>query len=57
LSVLRIGEEPQDVEYWSTRPPEERIAAIEALRQQAFGADYAAAGLRRVLEIARDESS
>jgi len=55
LSVHRVGEEPKDVEYWTTRSPEERIAAIESLRQQAYGADYAAAGLCRVLEIARRE--
>jgi len=51
LSVHTLGEEPNDVAFWSKRSVQERLEALESLRQQAFGADYAAAGLQRVLEI------
>lgn len=26
-----------DLEYWLSRPPEERVAAVEFLRRQAYG--------------------
>lgn len=27
----------QNLEYWLSRPPEERIAAVEELRREAYG--------------------
>jgi hypothetical protein len=53
-SVLVIGslDDPDDtVAYWRSRPPEERMAALEMLRQIAYGCDPATARLQRVLEV------
>lgn len=37
---FKLGEEPDDVEYWMSRPETERISAVEELRQAYYGADY-----------------
>lgn len=51
LSVCELGEEGNDLEYWLSRPPEERLAAVEFLRQMMYGYDSATARMERVLEI------
>jgi hypothetical protein len=43
-----------DREYWHSRTPAERLAALELMRQSAYGYDDPTAGrLQRVLEIVR----
>jgi hypothetical protein len=37
--------------YWLSRTPEERLEALEFLRQIAYGYDPSSARLQRVLEI------
>jgi hypothetical protein len=37
--------------YWHSRTPQERLAALELMRQKAYGYDPATARLQRVLEI------
>jgi hypothetical protein len=37
--------------YWHSRTPEERLLAVELMRQSAYGYDPATARLQRVLEI------
>lgn len=44
-----------DREYWHSRTPEERLEAVELMRQSAYGYDPATARLQRVLEIAQLE--
>ena len=40
--------------YWHSRTPEERLEALELMRQSAYGyRDSSAPRLQRVLEIAR----
>ncbi len=34
LRVFKKGEEPDDVLYWLSQPPIERIRALEEIRQQ-----------------------
>jgi hypothetical protein len=38
--------------YWRTRTPDERLAALEFLRQGMYGYDPSADRLQRVLEVA-----
>ena len=45
--LLSVMDRPT-LRYWRTRPPEERIAAVEFLRQQTYGAR---ARLRRVYRL------
>jgi hypothetical protein len=43
-----------DLDFWLTRPVEERIAAVEVLRRRVFGYDDAAGSrLQRVCRIVR----
>lgn len=41
-----------DREYWLSRTPEERFAAVEYLRQVAYGYDPTVDRLQRVVELA-----
>lgn len=34
-------QDAEDVAYWLSRPVEERLAAVEALRRDYYGKDYA----------------
>lgn len=42
-----------DLEYWLTRPPIERVAAVEVLRRQRHGTGVR---LQRVLRVIERES-
>jgi len=45
-----------DREYWRNKTPQERLAALELLRQNAYGYDDPTTSrLQRVLEIVRGE--
>jgi len=52
--VVRVGDMRElqsprrDLEYWMSRPPEERVAAVDFLRKQHRGS---AAGLQRVARV------
>ena len=43
--------------YWHSRTPEERLHALEWMRQKTYGYDPATAGLKRVLEITQLKKS
>jgi len=51
FSVSGLEDPPDDRAYWLSRPPEERLAAMEFLRQMVYGYDPATARVERVLEI------
>jgi hypothetical protein len=60
LAVTRksLDEADDDVAYWLTRSPTERIAAVESLRRMAFGIDDGAGPrLQRVCRVVRRPSS
>ncbi len=41
-----------DREYWRSKSPEERLTALEELRQTAYGYDEGQRGLQRHFEVA-----
>ena len=45
--------EKQDLAYWRSRTPDERLAALELSRQIAYGYDPTARGLSRFFEVAQ----
>jgi hypothetical protein len=45
-----LAESNPDLEYWLTRPPQERVEAVEFLRRQVHGSS---ARLQRVLRIVK----
>jgi hypothetical protein len=51
LTVASLGEEADDKAFWASKTPAERLAALELLRQIAYGYDPATARLQRVLEV------
>ena len=50
-----LEESASDREYWRSRPPAERMAALELMRQIIYGYDPATTRLQRVFEIAELE--
>ena len=44
--------EAEDLAYWRSRTPDERLAALELSRQIAYGYDPTARGLSRLFEVA-----
>jgi len=56
--VFSVGsrDDPDDaLEYWLSKPPVERLRALEALRQAFYGYTTDTGRLKRVLEVARRE--
>ena len=51
LSFGWLGDDSGDREYWLSRTPQERLEAVELLRQIMYGYDPATARLQRVLEF------
>jgi hypothetical protein len=53
FSVVSSFEEAEaaDKEYWRTQSPQARLAALELVRQVAYGYDPAFARLERILEV------
>jgi hypothetical protein len=53
FSVCSLPEaERADREYWRSRSPDERLAALELSRQIAYGYDPTTRGLSRFFEVA-----
>ena len=55
FSVVRLTDPDDAVEYWLSRPVEERLRALELLRRAFYGYTSAGEGLQRVLEVAQLE--
>ena len=53
--VVTSLHESDEKEYWLSKTPEERLQALELMRQIVYGYDPATARLQRVLEIAQLE--
>jgi hypothetical protein len=51
LSVGDLSEVSNELEYWLSKTPGERMEALELLRQVIYGYDPAVARLQRVLEV------
>lgn len=52
FSIVSLRESDNDTEYWLSRTPEERIIAVEFLRQLIFNYDPSTERLQRVFETA-----
>ncbi|MGB9625207.1 MAG: hypothetical protein ACPMAQ_10130 [Phycisphaerae bacterium] len=55
FSVGRLHEPSDERAFWLSKSPEERLTALEYLRQVAYGYDPDTTRLQRVLEIAQRE--
>jgi len=52
--IDNFSEIRQNLEYWLSRPPEERLAAVDALRREYYGDTHR---LQRVARIVQQEQS
>ena len=55
VTKTALKSQSNDLAYWLSRPPAERIAAVELLRQQTHG--YAEQRLQRVFKLTQLKSS
>jgi hypothetical protein len=53
LAVKSLGDDSGDREFWLSKTPGERLAAVELLRAINYGYDPATARLQRVLRVAQ----
>jgi hypothetical protein len=53
LIVTALSDESEEKEYWRHKSPEERLQAIEQMRQIIYGYDPFTSRLQRVLTIAQ----
>ncbi len=54
VNRVKLHESDSELQYWLSREPAERIAAVEIIRQRIFGGtDEARQGLQRVCRIIR----
>ena len=51
FSVVSLHDEDSDLQYWLSRTPEERLEALEIMRQIVFGYDSETARIEKVIEI------
>jgi hypothetical protein len=53
FSVVRLGDESGDREYWRAQSPLRRLEAVELMRQVLYGYDPISDRLERVLEVVK----
>jgi hypothetical protein len=51
FEVASLDDEDPDKAFWQTKSPQERMEALELLRQIIYGHDPATTRLQRVLEV------
>ena len=51
IVVSRLTDASDDRHYWWRQPPEDRLAALEDMRQTLYGYDPSAGRLQRLLEL------
>lgn len=57
LSVIGLSDESDEREYWQAKTPQERLEAVELMRQINYGYDPTTTRLQRVLEVTQFTSS
>jgi hypothetical protein len=57
LSVKSLYDKDNDLEFWLSKTPEERVLAVEFLRQLIYGYDPSTERLQRVFETAEFKTS
>ena len=55
FEVVPLAQSDNDTAYWLTRTTDERLEAMEMMRQVLYGYDPATERLQRVLEITKRE--
>ena len=53
LSVAALTDESDEKAYWHAKTPQERLEAVELMRQINYGYDPTTARVQRVLEVVK----
>lgn len=53
LTVTSLSDESEEKDYWRHKSPEERLQAVEQMRQIIYGYDPFTSRLQRVLTVAQ----
>ena len=55
IKIMKLGEEKpkDDLDYWLSRPAEERIAAVEILRREYYGSSARLQRISRIIKQAQ----
>lgn len=51
LSMTALDDDSNDLNYWLSKTPDQRMEALEMLRQVIYGYDPAEVRLQRILEV------
>jgi hypothetical protein len=51
FTIGSMNDDREEVEYWRAKSPEERMEALELMRQIIYGYDPATTRLQRVFEV------
>jgi hypothetical protein len=57
LSVASLHDESDEKTYWRSKSPQERLEAVEVMRQIIYGYDPSTSRLQRLLEVAELQKS
>ena len=57
FSVVSLDQADDELDYWLTRTPQQRLEAVELIRQTLYGYGSASPRLQRVLTVAQREQS
>ena len=52
ITITSLHDSEEEKQYWFSKGPQERIAAIELQRRMVYGKDRVASRLQRLLETA-----
>lgn len=55
FSVVPLSQADDEKEYWLSKTPQERLQALEFIRQVLYGYDPATTRLQRVFEVVKRE--
>jgi hypothetical protein len=55
VSVVPLSQADDDMEFWLSKTPKERLEALEFVRQVFYGYDPATTRLQRVFEFVKRE--
>ncbi len=55
FSVGSVFDESDEKEYWLSKTPDERLEAVEIMRQIVYGYDPSTTRIQKVIEIAERE--
>jgi hypothetical protein len=57
FSVAKLEDQGNDKEYWASKTPQERLAALEFMRQVMYGYDPATERIQKIFTVTNLDNS